>query len=60
MVATLSEHEIEYLSHTFPHTKAPLEFDYKDFELKAMADLGVLQNHPHVYLGKLVFIFFCK
>ena len=45
--------EIEKLSERFKHVKAPLQFDYQQFELEAMEDLGILKNHPHIYLGEL-------
>ena len=51
MATTFNQHEIDNLSTAFAHTKAPIETDYKDFELEAMDALGVLKNHPHVYLG---------
>ena len=52
MSIILKDYEIEKLKLAFPHTLAPLKQDYDQFEIDAMTDLGILKNHPHIYLGK--------
>ena len=52
------EHEIEALKEKFPDKPATLTEDLDEDELAAIANLGVLKYKPHLYLGKILILFF--
>jgi len=45
-------YEVRNLREAFPNKKAPLEEDFKDFELEVINSFGALKNHAHYYIGK--------